>query len=98
MAGRLAVDLDLPRTRADAALPAEADGACAGAHRAFLDLLDRAITQAVQETALRRERDRVERELRESRDRLEALAANQSLLLREVSDRFAISECERLAR
>ena len=57
----------------------------------FLDLLDRAITQAVQDTALRQERDRVERELRESRDSLEALAAKQSLLLREVNHRVANS-------
>ncbi len=57
----------------------------------FLDLLDRAIRQAVQETALRSERDRVQQELRESRDRLEALAARQALLLREVNHRVANS-------
>ncbi len=58
---------------------------------AFLDLLDRAVAQAVQDTALRRERDRAEQELRESRDRLEALATRQSLLLREVNHRVANS-------
>jgi two-component sensor histidine kinase len=58
---------------------------------AYLDLLDRAVEQAVQETALRRERDRAELALRESRDRLEALAARQSLLLREVNHRVANS-------
>jgi len=58
---------------------------------AFLDLLDRAISQALKETELRRERDRAEQALRESRDRLEALAAKQALLLREVNHRVANS-------
>ena len=57
----------------------------------FLDLLDRAVSQAVSDTALRREHERAERELRDSRDRLEALAARQSLLLREVNHRVANS-------
>jgi len=57
----------------------------------FLDLLDRAIRQAVQEAALLRERDRAQQELRESRDSLEALAAKQALLLREVNHRVANS-------
>ena len=57
----------------------------------FLDLLDSAIAQAVQGTALRQERDRAEQALRESRDSLEELAAKQSLLLREVNHRVANS-------
>ncbi len=57
----------------------------------FLDLLDSAIAQAVRGTELRHERDRAEKALRESRDSLEALAARQALLLREVNHRVANS-------
>ncbi len=57
----------------------------------FLDLLDRAIRQAVQEAALLRERDRAQQELQESRDSLAALAAKQAVLLREVNHRVANS-------
>ena len=57
----------------------------------FLDLLEQAINQAVESTALKRERDHAERELHDSRDRLQALAAKQAVLLREVNHRVANS-------
>ena len=57
----------------------------------FLDLLDRAVGQAVQDTELRNERDRAAQEAQDARDRLEALAAKQALLLREVNHRVANS-------
>lgn len=57
----------------------------------FLDLLEQAINQAVRSTALKRERDQAERDLHDSRDRLQALAAQQAVLLREVNHRVANS-------
>ena len=60
-------------------------------HGAFLDLLTTALRQAVAEIRLRRAKERAEQELRESRDRLQRLAEQQGLLLREVNHRVANS-------
>jgi two-component sensor histidine kinase len=57
----------------------------------FIELLGASITQEMARTRLHRERDAAEREVRESRDRLEALAAQQAVLLREVNHRVANS-------
>ena len=80
-----------PRIAVAALKAGAADYVVKDLHGVFLDLLDRAIVQAVQETELRRERDRAEQESRESRERLEELAAKQSVLLREVNHRVANS-------
>ena len=58
---------------------------------AFLDLLTRAIGQALDDVRLRRAKDRAEQELREQRDRFEALSQQQSMLLREMNHRVANS-------
>jgi two-component sensor histidine kinase len=58
---------------------------------AFIELLGASVTQAIARRRVRRERDAAEREVRESRDRLEALAAQQAVLLREVNHRVANS-------
>jgi two-component sensor histidine kinase len=57
----------------------------------FIELLGASIEQAIASTRLRRERDAAEREVRESRDRLAVLAAQQAVLLREVNHRVANS-------
>lgn len=57
----------------------------------FLELLEPVLRQAVHAAQTRREKDAAERELRESRDRLERLAAQQAVLLREVDHRVANS-------
>jgi two-component sensor histidine kinase len=57
----------------------------------FIELLGASITQEIARARLKRERDAAEREVRESRDRLEALAAQQAVLLREVNHRVANS-------
>jgi two-component sensor histidine kinase len=58
---------------------------------AFLELLGPTLRQAVAQARMRREKEAAEREVRESRDRLEKLAAQQALLLREVNHRVANS-------
>jgi two-component sensor histidine kinase len=58
---------------------------------AFLDLLDRAIRQAVEKTRTRRAKEAAERELLESRDRLAALLEQKTALLHEVSHRVSNS-------
>lgn len=80
-----------PRIAVAALKAGAADYVVKDVQGAFLDLLDRAVVQAVREAGHRREHERAERELRASRDRLEALAAQQSLLLREVNHRVANS-------
>lgn len=57
----------------------------------FLDLLDRAILQAVEKTRIRREKETAERELVESRDRLANLLEQKTALLHEVSHRVSNS-------
>jgi two-component sensor histidine kinase len=58
---------------------------------AFLEFLGTSILQALDQIRLLREKEAAERELLESRDRLEKLAAQQALLLREVNHRVANS-------
>jgi two-component sensor histidine kinase len=57
----------------------------------FIELLGASVAQEITRARLQRERDAAEREVRESRDRLEALAAQQAVLLREVNHRVANS-------
>ena len=57
----------------------------------FLDLLEAAIEQACESSRLRRAKERAEAELRASRDRFEALAAERALLMREVNHRVGNS-------
>jgi len=57
----------------------------------FMDFLGTSIVQAVAHARLRRAKEDAERELRESRDRLEQLAAQQALMLREVNHRVSNS-------
>jgi two-component sensor histidine kinase len=58
---------------------------------AFLELLEPTLRQAVAAAQMRRAKEAAEREVRESRDRLERLAAQQAILLREVNHRVANS-------
>ncbi len=58
---------------------------------AYLELLEPTLRQAVAAAHDRRAREAAERELREGRDRLERLAAQQAVLLREVNHRVANS-------
>ncbi len=58
---------------------------------AFLDLLEPTLRQAVDRSRTQRAHTIAERELRESRDRLERLATQQAVLLREVNHRVANS-------
>lgn len=58
---------------------------------AFLDLLDRAIGQAVENARARKAKEAAERELRESRDRLAALLEQKTVLLHEVGHRVSNS-------
>jgi two-component sensor histidine kinase len=60
-------------------------------HGTFIELLGASVTQEIGRARLQRERDAAEREVRESRDRLAALAAQQAVLLREVNHRVANS-------
>jgi two-component sensor histidine kinase len=57
----------------------------------FIELLGSSIAQEITRTRLQQERDAAEREVRESRDRLERLAGQQAVLLREVNHRVANS-------
>ncbi len=57
----------------------------------FIELLGASIAQEITRTRLQTERDAAEREVRESHDRLERLAAQQAILLREVNHRVANS-------
>ena len=57
----------------------------------FMEFLSNAIRQSQVQVQLRREREAALRELQESRDRFETLAAQQALLLQEVNHRIANS-------
>lgn len=57
----------------------------------FIDLLEAAIGKAMQGVRLRRAKEAAEAELRASRDRFEALAAERALLIREVNHRVGNS-------
>jgi two-component sensor histidine kinase len=57
----------------------------------FIPLLFAAIKAAVHEMRLRRDKEAAEREVREARDRFEALAAERAILMREVNHRVGNS-------
>lgn len=57
----------------------------------FTHLLEAAIIQAIRSVELRRAKEAAEAEVRESRDRFEALAAERALLMREVNHRVGNS-------
>ncbi len=57
----------------------------------FLDLLEAALKQACEAVKLRRAKEAAEAELRASRDRFEALAAERALLIQEVNHRVGNS-------
>lgn len=58
---------------------------------AFLDQLGNAIRHALDQAQLRRAKDQAEQDLREQRDRFEALSQQQALMLREMNHRVANS-------
>jgi len=80
-----------PRIAVTALKNGAADYVVKDVHGDFIELLAASITQEIDHTRVQRERDAAEREVRESRDRLEALAAQQAVLLREVNHRVANS-------
>lgn len=80
-----------PRVAVSALKQGAADFLVKDVQGAFLELLEPTLRQAVAAARVQRERDVAERELRESRDRLERLAAQQAVLLREVNHRVANS-------
>ena len=57
----------------------------------FIDLLAASIAQEITRSRLQREKEHAERQVRESRDRLELLAAQQAVLLKEMNHRVANS-------
>ncbi len=80
-----------PRIAVTALKNGAADYVVKDVHGTFIELLGASIAQEITRARLQRERDAAEREVRESRDRLEALAAQQAVLLREVNHRVANS-------
>jgi two-component sensor histidine kinase len=80
-----------PRIAVTALKSGAADYVLKDVQGSFIELLGASIVQAIAGTRMRRERDAAEREVRESRDRLEVLAAQQAVLLREVNHRVANS-------
>jgi two-component sensor histidine kinase len=80
-----------PRIAVAALKEGAADFVIKDVNGAFLDLLEPTLRQAVGSDRLRRAKEAAELEVRESRDRLERLAAQQALLLREVNHRVANS-------
>ena len=80
-----------PRVAVTALKEGAADYVVKDVQGAFLELLASAVRQAIAEVAMRRAKEQAERELRESRDRLERLSEQQALLLREVNHRVANS-------
>lgn len=79
-------------TLAIAALKAgAADYVVRTADGAFYDRLDAAIRSAIRTTTLRREKAVADREVKQARDRFEALAAERQVLMREVNHRVGNS-------
>jgi two-component sensor histidine kinase len=80
-----------PRIAVAALKSGAADYVIKDVQGSFLELLASSIAQEITRARLQRERDDAEREVRESRDRLARLAAQQAVLLREVNHRVANS-------
>jgi two-component sensor histidine kinase len=80
-----------PRIAVSALKSGAADYVIKDVQGSFLELLASSIAQEITRARLQRERDDAEREVRESRDRLARLAAQQAVLLREVNHRVANS-------
>jgi two-component sensor histidine kinase/CheY-like chemotaxis protein len=80
-----------PRIAVSALKEGAADYVVKDVHGAFLPALATAIRRALEQDRLQRAKEAAEREVRESRDRLERLAAQQAVLLREVNHRVANS-------
>ncbi len=80
-----------PRIAVTALKQGAADFVVKDIQGAFLELLEPTLRQAVAAARMQRAKEQAEQELRESRDRLERLAAQQAVLLREVNHRVANS-------
>jgi two-component sensor histidine kinase len=80
-----------PRIAVTALKNGAADYVVKDVHGTFIELLGSSIAQEITRARLQREHEAAEREVRESRDRLAALAAQQAVLLREVNHRVANS-------
>jgi len=80
-----------PRIAVTALKNGAADYVVKDVQGSFIKLLGTAISHEITRSSLQRQRDAAQRELMESRDRLEALAAQQAILLREVNHRVANS-------
>jgi two-component sensor histidine kinase len=80
-----------PRVAVTALKEGAADYVVKDVQGSFLPTLATAIRHAIDQVHLRQAKEKAEREVRESRDRLEKLAAQQAVLLREVNHRVANS-------
>ncbi len=80
-----------PRIAVTALKSGAADYVVKDVQGGFIELLAASITQEIGRAALQRDKERAEREVRESRDRFERLAAQQAVLLREMNHRVANS-------
>jgi two-component sensor histidine kinase len=80
-----------PRIAVTALKNGAADYVVKDVHGAFIELLAASIAQEITRSRLQREKEHAEREVRESRDRFERLAAQQAVLLREMNHRVANS-------
>jgi two-component sensor histidine kinase len=80
-----------PRIAVTALKNGAADYVVKDVHGGFIELLAASIAQEITRSRLQREKEQAEREVRESRDRLELLAAQQAVLLKEMNHRVANS-------
>ncbi len=80
-----------PRIAVTALKNGAADYVVKDVHGTFIELLGSSIAQEITRSRLQREHEAAAREVRESRDRLAALASQQAVLLREVNHRVANS-------
>lgn len=80
-----------PRIAVTALKSGAADYVVKDVGNTFIELLGESVSQEITRARLLRERDAAELEVRLSRDRLEVLAAQQAILLREVNHRVANS-------
>ena len=80
-----------PRIAVTALKSGAADYVVKDVQGGFIELLAASILQEIARARLQREREQAVREVRESRDRLERLAAQQAVLLREMNHRVANS-------